>query len=513
MDLKQGEGAMDTEMISALEDIEPSNEENLIPIAAFAPPALAESQYKQLELLQHLSLYSELIILLSAEHGMGKTFIAKALLASREAPDQNLMLEADFSLSYLDILNKLAEFFDLAESSSDLESKENQIITHCMQLADDEQGSMLLIIDQADQLANETLEDLNNLALLAPNAFHLMLLATPEFEEKLVHLSEPQAPVHVMEVEPLTEQEAETLLLQAYPEKDWTAEQAEYILQQSLGNPGKILYVAQQLLMGNKPSNQASSVGSKFPITHIAAMLLIASALIMSYLYQSGTSEPELVSGKELIAIPTVIPATSADALNFTPTDVSVDSETQIDANADQVDEEVDFNFVEANGSLPVLTKAEALTPIEKTDSEESIEKDVLVSNSPINNQQTAVETKANIVEPTKVEKSQSIAKTYSADERKLLQADNSTFVIQLFGSHSKKSATLFAKTYSSSKTKLVIFRTQHQGKPWHVVVAGPYENRAIATRQSKYFPENIRKQNPWIRSIAPVKNLIKTAK
>ena len=502
---------MDTEMISALEDIEPSNEENLIPIAAFAPPALAESQYKQLELLQHLSLYSELIILLSAEHGMGKSFIAKALLASREAPDQNLMLEADFSLSYLDILLKLAEFFDLAESSSDLESKENQIITHCMQLADEEQGSMLLIIDQADQLADETLEDLNNLALLAPNAFHLMLLATPEFEEKLVHLSEPQAPVHVMEVEPLTEQEAETLLVQAYPEKEWTAEQAEYILQQSLGNPGKILYVAQQLLKGNKPSNQASSVGSKFPITHIAAMLLIASALIMSYLYQSGTSEPELVSGNELIAIPAVIPVTSADALNSTPAEVSVDSETQI--HADQVDEEIDFNFVETNGSLPELSKTEALTPIEKTDSEESIEKDVLVSNLLINNQQATVETKANIVEPTKIEESQSITKTYSADERKLLQADNSTFVIQLFGSHSKKSATLFAKTYSSSKTKLVIFQTQHQGKPWHVVVAGPYENRAIATRQSKYFPENIRKQNPWIRSIAPVKNLIKTAK
>ena len=502
---------METEMISALEDIEPSNEENLISIAAFAPPALAESQYKQLELLQHLSLYSELIILLSAEHGMGKTFIAKALLASREAPDQNLMLEADFSLSYLDILHKLAEFFDLAESSSDLESKENQIITHCMQLADEDQGSMLLIIDQADQLANETLEDLNNLALLAPNALHLMLLATPEFEEKLVHLSEPQAPVHVMEVEPLTEQEAETLLVQAYPEKEWTAEQAEYILQQGVGNPGKILYVAQQLMMGKKPSNQASSVGSKFPITHIAAMLLIASALIMSYLYQSGTSEPELVSGNELIAIPTVIPATSADALNFTPTEVSVDSETQI--HADQVDEEIDFNFVETNGSLPELSKTEALTPIEKTDSEESIEKDVLVSNLLINNQQATVETKANIVEPTKIEGSQNIDKLYSADESKLLQAGNSTFVIQLFGSHSKKSATLFAKTYSSSKTKLVIFQTQHQGKPWHVVVAGPYENRAIATRQSKYFPENIRKQNPWIRSIAPVKNLIRTAK
>lgn len=513
MDLKQGEGAMDTEMISALEDIEPSNEENLIPIAAFAPPALAESQYKQLELLQHLSLYSELIILLSAEHGMGKTFIAKALLASREAPDQSLMLEADFSLSYLDILHKLSEFFDLAESSSDLESKENQIITHCMQLADEEQGSMLLILDQADQLADETLEDLNNLALLAPNAFHLMLLATPAFEEKLVNLSEPQAPVHVMEVEPLTEQEAEMLLLQAYPEKDWTAEKAEYILQQSVGNPGKILYVAQQLLMGKKPSSQASSVSSKFPITHIAAMLLIASALIMSYLYQSGTSESELVSSNELIAIPTVIPATSADALHSAPADMSVDRETQIDANADQVDEEIDFNFVDTNGSLPVLTKTETITSIDEADSDKSIEKEELVSNSRVNNQQSAVKATAKIAESTKNEKSQSIARAFSADESKLLQADSSTFVIQLFGSHSKKSAMLFAKTYSSSKTKLSIFRTQHQGKPWHVVIAGPYANRTIATRQSNYFPEKIRKQKPWIRSIVPVQNLIKTAK
>lgn len=510
MDLKQGESAMDTEIISALEDIEPSNEDNLIPTAAFAPPALTESQYKQLELLQHLSLYSELIILLSAEHGMGKTFIAKALLASREAPEQNLMLEADFSLSYLEILNKLAEFFDLAESSFDLESKENQVITHCMRLVDEEQGSMLLIIDHADQLADETLEDLNNLALLVPNAFHLMLLATPQFEEKLVHLSEPQAPVHVMEVEPLTDQEAEELLLQAFPEKDWTGEQADYILQQSAGNPGKILYVTQQLMMGNKPVNKDNSVGNKFPMTHLAALLLIASALITSYLYQAGTHQPEIVRSTDLVA---VIPTVSTDSLNTAPADI--EGERQVDVQSDPIDTGIDFNFVETVeiGSVSPLNKVDEQTSIEAMNAKNSIKKVELIANATVKSQRLTVGAKTRVTETVKSDENPNIATTYSVDENKLLQADKRTFVIQLFGSHSKKNAVLFAKTYSSSNTKLAIFETQHQNKPWHVVVAGPYANRTVATNQSQYFPEKIRQQNPWVRSIVQVQNLIKTAK
>ncbi|OUS41240.1 hypothetical protein A9R00_01935, partial [Oleispira antarctica] len=192
---------MDTETITALDDeIQPEFDERLISVAPFAPPSLSTSQFKQLELLQHLSLYSELLILFSGEKGMGKTFIAQALIASREDPDQSLLVDADFSLSYLDILHRIAQYIDLAELD-DVEALESQIVQHCAQLQEDDQGSFLLVIDQADQLSNQVLMHLNQLALIQPNALHVMLLATPILEQVLLDLPEPHAPLHTMQVE------------------------------------------------------------------------------------------------------------------------------------------------------------------------------------------------------------------------------------------------------------------------------------------------------------------------
>lgn len=520
---------METEMISALDDIEPSLDERLIPTTAFAPPALSDSQYKQLELLQHLSLYSELVIFLSGDHGMGKSFIAQALLASREAPDQSLLLEADFSLSYFDILHKLAEFFDLAEPTADLQGFENQVVSHCQQLADDDQGSMLLIIDKADQLSDDTLEDLNNLALLVPNALHLMLLAVPSFEEKLVSLTEPLAPLHVMELEALQDEEAEILLLQVYPDKEWSGEELNYILQQSVGNPGKLLYIAQQLIAGNKPQSQANS-GSKFPITHIAAMLLIACALVMSYLYQSGPEQAETESQAQgevadtlLVDHKPVMSGSEKNEVTLSDNESLYSSEEKTSQDtvlaADTV-EEVDFNFIgtEQQGEEKPDSAVEVVTA--KADVE--LGANTQITTEAQIQQESDARTKAElkreeshlvldaksgaVAEPV-------IEKHYSAEDELLLAAEDGSYIIQLFGSYSEKNANTFVKTYNSKSTPLIIYQTLYQSKPWHVVIAGPYRNRALAEGQLKYFPQKIRQQNPWVRSISAVKDAIKAAK
>ncbi len=68
---------MDTESLAALDNSEDLNGSHLT-TQALSPSNLPNSQLKQLELLQHLSFYSELLILICANKGMGKTFIAEA---------------------------------------------------------------------------------------------------------------------------------------------------------------------------------------------------------------------------------------------------------------------------------------------------------------------------------------------------------------------------------------------------------------------------------------------------
>jgi DamX protein len=469
---------MDTETMTALDDeIDLGIDSRLISVAPFSPPSLSASQYKQLELLQHLSLYSELLILVSGEKGMGKTFIAQALVASREAPDQSLMVDADFSLSYLDLLHKIAQHVDLPELD-DAETLEQQFVQYCEQILDDDQGSFLLIIDQADQLTNQTLLHLNQLALIQPNALHVMLLATPILEEVLLDLAEPHAPLHIMHVEYLVEDESEIILLEQFPEQDWSGEQVDYMLQQSKGSPGKLMYIAQRLVDG--AGEQGTKVKAKFPITHIAAMLLVASILVVSFLYKNSQPVSQHV-----------------EALVIT-TPVSNEAEVNIRESAPKpveaiVEDEIDFNFIE-----PVQVAVANKNIVDSAGSRK-------VVSSPVTKQPVPVKQQSAI----KQVKIDAVKDDFSDAEQVLMSAAPSSFVAQLFGSYSEKSAKTFVQENQNDAGRLLRYRTEHKGKSWFVVVSGPFESKEVAKKAVGKLPAKLREQQPWVRSIEPVQALL----
>jgi DamX protein len=466
---------MDTELLAALDDDVYINDRP-VEIAPFSPPSLSSSQLKQLELLQHLSLYSELLILVCAEKGMGKTFIAKGLLACRENPDQSLMIDADFSISYVDVLHNLAQFLDLAELADDIDGIEQQILSHCVLVSEEEQGSVLLIIDQADQLSDEVLEDINQLALLAPNALHIMLLATSGFENKLLLLTEPQAPLHIMEVEMFSDDEAEILLLENFPGQEWSGEQVDYILQQSSGNPGKILYLAQKIVAGVKPSTKPA-VTAPFPITHIAALMLVASAFMVAHLYQAD-SPAEIESVEDISA--QVVEIDVSEKI-----DTSDKIERSVVALTEDEAAEIDFNFVEI--------KEAQVANIESLVADTLVIDQLQIDAQP---DEIPVEAKNTL---------------YSPSEHSLLAADKRAFVIQVFASYSSKSADVFIASNKTTVAQLKSYETSYKGKPWYVVISGPFDNRLAANQQAKTLPKKLLKQKPWVRSVEPIQQLLKT--
>lgn len=493
---------MDTEIMTALEDETNHDiDSRLISVAPFSPPSLSVSQYKQLELLQHLSLYSELLILFSGEKGMGKTFIAQALIASREDPDQSLMINADFSLTYLDILHQIAQHIDLAELD-DVEALEQQIIQYYEQLLENDQGSFLLLVDQADQLTNDALLHLNQLALMQPNALHVMLLATPILEDVLVDLPEPHAPLHIMQVEALADDESEILLLEQFPEKEWSGEQVDYMLQQSSGSPGKLMYIAQRLLEGRgEPSVKEKA---KFPITHIAAMLLVASVLVVSFLYKN--SESSSSNAQKIVAVSPASIEPEVSSIDLAP------------ALVETPEEEIDFNFIEpvevavANSSDAGLSSARKTvpSPVEK-------QQGVAESNSSTG-QAKVVENKvvpdiANDKARVAASDKDMAGKIFSKAEQILVKAKESAYVVQLFGSHSEKSAQAFMLENQSKAGQLLSYRTEHKGKSWFVVVSGPFESKGVAKKSADKLPAKLRKQQPWVRSIEPIQVLLNVRK
>lgn len=495
---------MDTEYMAALDDADDQENESKNNTPFFAPPSLSESQLKQLEMLQHLSLYSELLILVCADKGMGKTFIANALLASRETPDQSLMLEGDFSLTYLDVLHNFAQFLDLADLADDIESIEQQIIARCLQITEEEQGSVLLIVDQAEQLPDEVLEDVNQLALLAPNALHIMLLGPKGFDGKLLALAEPQAPFHMMDIEPLSDDEADVILLEQFPGQEWEAEQADFIIKQSAGSPGKILHLAQQLLTKTEPLPEAS----KFPVTHFAAIVLVALVLIGAYFYQNSTSsntaspvvealpieaiqaESSEVGGSALTPAGSTINSTLEDTASVG--DVAPISEVN-QAEVESSEDEVDFNFPKSD-----------IAGAEDASLESAVATEILSSKEPLPSKDPVV---AEVAAP------QAPKVSYSADEQELMSAANSAFVIQLFGSFNVKNSKTFQNAHETDGTRLLQYEGEYQNKPWYVVIAGPFNSKPLALEASKKLSSRLRDQKPWIRSISDIQTVLRNRK
>ena len=91
-----------------------------------------------------------------------------------------------------------------------------------------------------------------------------------------------------------------------------------------------------------------------------------------------------------------------------------------------------------------------------------------------------------------------------TADERELLAQPSQQFVVQLLGAASLRTAEKF-KTGAGSGQRLWICRTQLHGKPWFVVLTGPYHSKIDAQAAIVKMPESLRKQQPWARALGGV--------
>lgn len=465
------------------------------------PPKLTDFQFQQLEELQHLSLYSEMLVLLSAERGMGKTLLAQALLATREVPDHSLMLEADFALRYIDILSEIAAVYGIAEPAQDFEMLENQVVAQSLELLNSQKGSMLLVIDNANQLDNETLDDLNNLALLAPNALHIMLLATPDFEDAFAQVSEPKAPSYVVDLDTLDDDEIIDILHQSFPQKAWSDEEVDYVLNHAGGNPGKTLYIAKQFLEGKELLSPPASQSGKFPIAHIAGIAGVAILLLIIYFIQAGEREQKTTLETVQQSVKSSDSESELINKNHNEQEKS-DSSTSLQAEAVNVEQqtklaELDGSEVQAVATIEV-TPAAVASIEEKTNGTGQVES----IEAPKAQQVVAEEQVEN--HPTELERN--APNTAKNTAPTVDQEIKDGYVLQLFGSHDRTSASDFAQDNGTSQIALQVYQTTYNGKPWYVVATEPYADSEIAKSQIPKLSSKLRQLKPWARSTSAFK-------
>lgn len=467
-------------------------------------PQLLSGQRKHLELLAHLASYSELLVAVSGPSGSGKTVLAQALAAQREEPEESLFISADLMLGMPAILNQIARCWDMPQLSEDIVLAREAIKDIAVQRYN-EGLSLLVIIDQADQLDVDTLNEIAHFALLAPQAISFALFGQPGFE--LAFRESPaQAPVHVLHLEPLSLDDAALLIQQVFsPGQPLALTQDEllFIWQQSAGWPQSLLHQAEDYLLTSASTEAPAAAATvtaqtnRFPLLHMLAIAGVAAALVVSFLYRGGDADDSvsLSQSEYVVAEPSVALPEST----YTPASVPLSSFASEDD-------------VETTEIAPPVVKTDVSEPDYNYSAQQGVnagrqtESGVAEMAEPV----VAVDNRAVATAEPVVAAAVTPVRERSSDERALLAA-NGGFVVQLFGSYQADNAAGFRQQWQSQVAgSLYQYRTEHKNRPWYVVVAGVYSNRDEAKAAVNALPRELRTQSPWIRDVSAVQNILR---
>lgn len=79
-------------------------------------------------------------------------------------------------------------------------------------------------------------------------------------------------------------------------------------------------------------------------------------------------------------------------------------------------------------------------------------------------------------------------------------------YALQVFGTHNALRARKLVEQYFG-EADLLFYETRHNGKPWFVVISGPYSGRKAAQNSVALLPDSLQRLRPWPRNIASIRS------
>ena len=477
-----------------------------------------------LEQLLHLCQFSHNLLVVTGDYGVGKTRMAQALIDSLDDIDDICFVEGQITSDTASLFSEIFVQFELADTTGFTEL--------CLKKSDQD-GLVVLIIDNAHHLTDVVIADLIN--LLEENfesRLHLVLFAEPHLLERLNNVDAPDIVLTDFFLEKFSLPESVDYL-------NFRMEMADYLgpeiflenkvepwWRQSQGQLLALHDYAQEKLLesvsgsrGNKEHKAATLV------PHIVAASVLIGALFLGYLYVGGESKEKPVSqitesfpiagGHESASI-----SSQANSQSSLPVVSDVAAVVVVEKNSEQT---YSLSNTSTSTSNVELEKAKAsqeikqsVVPLAQTNNE--FHSQVVQQPSKASVSSTAADAKK-ITLTTASSKPKSTTKInaenggdaslngsaiYSTQEKTILSWDESEFTLQIVGLSSEKSALEFIAVQSNKKD-LLLFKTIRQGKNWYVVVAGHYANAATARQAAKSLPESQLKGAPWPRELKTI--------
>jgi len=512
-----------------------------------------------LDQLLHLCQFSNSVLAVLGEYGVGKTRIAHAFMDSLSDQDQICFLSLRSGQSLEQILLSIIQSFGI--ETNDVPSTENLLANLEAFIAEeavsDDDGLAVVVLDNAQLLDDQSISVLTSLLNNFPqqNRLHLALFGEPQLMHRLERLSPENLLINDFHLQSFG-------LLETIDYLNFRMEMADYLgpeiftesmvepwWRQTHGQLSVLHELAQERLLESVTPAQPSSK-RPLPVVHIIAISMLIAVVGVVFLYMGDDKAPAQTNST--LANSTALPAATPQPTSAQPTSVAsvapagVDNKNTELSSTDtpvqpllqslpqplQPNQQVQAatqpvqaaqSTAPTNGGRDDLPKEEvvplAQLPTSQAKPVQSLPesmpiaqaKPVEVISQPITQPEVkVVKPEPEMVKPA-VKSVSTTAIGAGAQERTILTWKPSEFTIQLLGVSSEKAARDFVAEQPNEKD-LLVFRSKRQGRDWFVVITGRYARSARARQAIARLPDVQRDAGPWPRDIKTIHNEIKSA-
>ncbi len=510
----------------------------------FATPQLAQ----RLDLLQHLILYSDQLLVITGAAGSGKSTLLNRLVSVTAQPWRVSVVQANMETSPSQLLASAMQGFDMPEAEHSLAEQSKQLRGASERWRNRSQVPVL-VIDEAHMLPPDTLAVVVKLAAEMGNSgLRILLLGEPQLADMIGAAvgGSGESMAHLVDIPAFNASQAAEYLRHrlrcAGLDADalFPDEVASRLFKATAGLPGRLNAAARDQLADRFASVGRRPEAAQAPSERVAlwrrgpvqafALLLMAAAFTWLWLSAPDKSPPPealalaplpesdtgvLTSDKPLPG--GELPLSSAGARPLGPAHPESRATNALPAEpvTEPVEPMVDSAAVEEAVAtpLPALGTLEKPVPI-VAEPEPAVEvparavsKPAFLDPSPTSSarqggsQQTAALESRPAARQTLERRP---ADRESPDMAWLLEQQPGHYTVQLTGTHDRQAALGFVRSHSL-ENKAAWFRTRHKDRDWYVVVAGAYPKREQAQAAIRTLPAELKRQGPWPRTFASI--------
>lgn len=498
-----------------------------------------------LDQLLHLCQFSNSVLVVSGEAGLGKTRTAHAFMDSLSDQDQICFLSLQSAQNLEQVLTVIAQTFGI--NAGPLPSVENLLSAIEAFIAEEamveEEGLAVVVVDNAQLLDDQTLAVLTALLNNFPqqNRLHLALFAEPSLMSRLERASPETLLINDFYLQPFSLAESVDYL-------NFRMEMADYLgpeifsesmvdpwWRQAQGHLGILHECAQERLLESVTPKLAFDKRS-LPVAHIIAIALLIAVVGVAFLYMGDEDKPAAPVVVAPVLAPSTSQAVSSSALELTSTNTPVQPLLQSLPQPQQPNQMAAQQAQAQNAQAQPTGSAtqasnefarEEVVPLAQLPTT-SVKKPEVTSSAPTATvpQQPVVEAAPTVVAPAPVKpepqpvavepvskpvEKKPLATTASQQERNILAWGVSEYTVQLLGVSNRKAALDYMAA-QPNKSELLMFKSKRQGNDWFVVITGRFASSAEARQAIGRLPAAQRDAGPWPRDVKTIQAEIKAA-